>query len=367
MKHGLFLAIIGLLFLEPPLLTARGFRETKERDEQKKIEEMDITEKSESKTNNQGETLGDGLYALMKTSKGEILLRLEMEKTPLTVGNFVGLAEGTIENTKGRGSYYDGLTFHRVEENFMIQGGCPLGNGTGGPGYSFPDEFDPSLRHDGPGVLSMANSGPGTNGSQFFITHLATPWLDDKHTVFGRVLEGQEVVNAIRRGDVIEKLTILRRGRKAEAFRPNNADFTAMVNSLLEEEKKAEKERLAADMAFIEDNWDGLSTTDSGLMYTILKEGVGKESPRMGQPVRVHYIGTLLNGTKFDSSRDRGEPAQFTLGQVIPGWNEALRLMKKGERRILIIPPNLAYGSRGIDGVIPPDAFLVFDVELLDF
>ena len=364
MKHGLFLAFIGLLVLESPLLFARGSRESKEIDKQQETKGSDLPQEAAPKADEDEAGLPDGLYALMKTSRGKILLRLEMDKTPMTAANFVGLAEGTIENTKGRGPYYDGLTFHRVIDDFMIQGGCPLGNGTGGPGYSFPDEFDPSLRHDGPGVLSMANSGPGTNGSQFFITHLATPWLDNKHTVFGRVLEGQDVVNAISQGDILKEVTIIRRGKEAEAFRP---DFNAMVKSLQEEKEKAEKKRMAADLAFIEDNWKGLTTTDSGLKYTILKEGRGGESPQMGQAVTVHYTGTLLDGTKFDSSLDRGEPAQFTLGQVIPGWNEALMLMKKGEKRLLVIPPDLAYGKRGAGGIIPPQAFLVFEVELLDF
>ena len=154
----------------------------------------------------------DGLYAKIRTSKGDILVKLEDEKTPVTVANFVGLAEGSIKNTaKKEGEpYYDGLKFHRVINDFMIQGGDPKGTGAGGPGYHFDDEFHPSLRHDGPGVLSMANAGPGTNGSQFFITHVATPWLDDKHTVFGRVVEGQNVVDSIAQGDEIKSVEIIR-------------------------------------------------------------------------------------------------------------------------------------------------------------
>lgn len=162
----------------------------------------------------------DGLYAQMTTNKGDILIQLEMEKTPFTVANFVALAEGNMPNSaKAEGvPYYDGLTFHRVIDNFMIQGGDPQGTGRGGPGYRFKDEFNPTLRHSSAGVLSMANAGPGTNGSQFFITHVPTPWLDNNHTVFGFVIEGQDVVNAIRQGDTIKTLQIIRKGAAAEAF-----------------------------------------------------------------------------------------------------------------------------------------------------
>jgi peptidyl-prolyl cis-trans isomerase A (cyclophilin A) len=165
--------------------------------------------------------LEPGLYAEMETTKGKILLTLEFEKTPLTVANFVGLAEGRIANTaKPAGTpYYDDITFHRVIPNFMIQGGDPLGNGTGGPGYSFKDEFLPEFKFTGPGILAMANAGPGTNGSQFFITHVATPWLDQKHTIFGHVITGQEVVNAIQQGDKIVHIKIIRKGKAAKKFK----------------------------------------------------------------------------------------------------------------------------------------------------
>jgi len=177
--------------------------------------------------------LSDGVYAEFDTSKGKIVVQLEYEKTPLTVANFVGLAEGTKDYSKTPGEapkaqgkpFYDGLTFHRVIADFMIQGGCPQGNGSGGPGYKFRDEFDSSLKHSGPGILSMANSGPATNGSQFFITHKATSWLDGKHTVFGHVVEGQDVVNKIAIGDKINTIKILRVGEKAKAFKGDEADF----------------------------------------------------------------------------------------------------------------------------------------------
>lgn len=164
--------------------------------------------------------LPEGLYAEMHTNKGDIILFLEHEKTPLTVANFVGLAEGKLPNRAvAVGTpYYDGLTFHRVIPDFMIQGGDPGGDGRGGPGYRFKDEFDRSLTHNAPGILSMANAGPASNGSQFFITHVPTPWLDGKHTVFGRVIDGQTVVDAIQQGDKIETLTIVRNGAGVQGY-----------------------------------------------------------------------------------------------------------------------------------------------------
>jgi len=316
--------------------------------------------------------LDDGLYAKIITPKGDITLKLEFEKTPLTVTNFVGLAEGTktFKDSKGRtsGRYYDGLKFHRVIPNFMIQGGCPLGSGTGGPGYNFPDEFDPSLKHDSPGILSMANAGPGTNGSQFFITHVPTPWLDNKHSVFGHVVSGQDVVNAIKQGDSITRIEIIRVGDKAEAFKADQQSFDNLLGELDKNKAAREKERLEKDTALIKTKWPNLQTTDSGLMYEVVAKGSGTNKPRPGDTVSAHYTGMFLDGRKFDSSVDRGEPISFPVGagRVIKGWDEALLDMTKGEKRILVIPPQLAYGSQG-RGPIPPNSTLVFEVELLDF
>lgn len=172
-----------------------------------------------------GKKMEDGIYAKFETSRGDIICSLEYEKTPLTCCNFIGLSEGTLDGKYNGKHFYDGLKFHRVIANFMIQGGCPLGTGTGGPGYSFRDEFDPSLKHTGPGVLSMANAGPGTNGSQFFITHLATPHLDNHHTVFGHVVEGQDIVDSIKQGDIIKKITIIKVGDKAKKFKTDQSAF----------------------------------------------------------------------------------------------------------------------------------------------
>ncbi len=305
----------------------------------------------------------EGIYARFTTSKGQILVQLTHDKTPGTVGNFVALAEGNLENSaKPQGTpYYDGLKFHRVIADFMIQGGCPLGTGTGDPGYKFDDEFVSELKHDGPGVLSMANAGPGTNGSQFFITHTATPWLDGKHTVFGKVVEGQEVVDAIAQDDVIETLTIERVGDAAQNWNAVEV-FRVFENARAKREEEAKKaaqealDKLAA----------GFDQTDSGLRYKIIQKGSGAQAEK-GKSVSVHYEGSLDNGQVFDSSYRRKDPITFTLGigQVIQGWDEGIALLKEGDKARFVIPSYLGYGERGAGGVIPPNATLVFDVELV--
>ncbi|MDX1774617.1 peptidylprolyl isomerase [Oceanihabitans sediminis] len=306
----------------------------------------------------------DGLYAKFNTTKGEILVALEYQKTPGTVGNFVALAEGNLENSvKPQGTpYYDGLKFHRVIPDFMIQGGCPQGTGTGNPGYKFDDEFHPELKHDRPGILSMANAGPGTNGSQFFITHVETPWLDNNHTVFGNVVEGQDVVDAIAQGDEITTLEIIKVGAEAEAFNAVEAfrTFEGSRATRIAEAKAAQEAELDKISA-------GFSKTDSGLRYQIVQEGTGTKAEK-GKTVSVHYKGQLADGTVFDSSYKRKEPIEFPLGvgQVISGWDEGVQLLKVGDKARFVIPSDLAYGSRGAGGVIPPDATLIFDVELMD-
>jgi peptidylprolyl isomerase len=306
----------------------------------------------------------DGIFAIMETSKGTIVLELYYQKTPLTVCNFVGLAEGSLDAAKGK-PFYDGLTFHRVIKDFMIQGGDPAGNGTGNPGYRFPDEFDPSLKHDGPGVLSMANSGPGTNGCQFFITHVATPWLDGKHTVFGRVLSGQDVVNAIAVGDKIISVKIERRGSEAKAFTATQSDFDKYLAGNSNREKTALEASRKEILDLIAKKWPNAMKSNSGVYYVITKEGTGA-SCKTGQTLTMKYKGYLLNGTVFDDS-DMHAPLEFQVGrgQLIPGFDSQALEMKVNERRTIIIPPELAYGAAGAAGVIPGNSYIAFDLELL--
>ena len=306
----------------------------------------------------------NGIYAKFNTTKGVILVKLTHDLTPGTVGNFVGLAEGQLENSaKPMGKpYYDGLKFHRVIPDFMIQGGCPQGIGSGGPGYQFDDEFHPTLKHDKPGVLSMANAGPGTNGSQFFITHVPTNWLDGKHTVFGHVVEGQEVVDAVAQGDLIDSIEIVRVGAEAEKWNAIEA-FRTFEGSRAKREAEAKK---AAEEA-MEQLAAGFEKTESGLRYKFIQKGNGKQAEN-GKTVSVHYSGSLDNGKVFDSSYARKKPIEFPLGKghVIEGWDEGIALLQVGDKARFVIPSYLAYGSRGAGGVIPPDATLIFDVELMD-
>ena len=305
----------------------------------------------------------NGLFATLSTSKGEIKIELEFEKTPGTVGNFVGLSLGLISNSiKPLGeAYYNGLKFHRVINDFMIQAGCPLGTGTGDPGYKFDDEFHNELKHDRPGVISMANAGPSTNGSQFFITHLETPWLDNKHTVFGNVIDGMDVVNSISQNDEIISVKINAVGDKAKAFDAAKAfeDFNKSKADRIKKEKENE-------LKMLKDLSKGFSKTSSGLLYKFEKEN-NSHKPSNGNKVKVHYKGMLLDGTVFDSSFKRNQPIEFTLGvgQVIKGWDEGISLLGIGDKASFIIPSELAYGASGAGGVIPPNATLVFEVELI--
>jgi peptidyl-prolyl cis-trans isomerase A (cyclophilin A) len=306
----------------------------------------------------------NGIYAKFNTAKGSILVKLTDDLTPGTVGNFVALAEGNMENKiKPQGQkFYDGLNFHRVIPDFMIQGGCPKGTGTGDPGYKFDDEFHPSLKHDKPGVLAMANSGPGSNGSQFYITHVPTSWLDNKHTVFGHVVEGQDVVDAVAQGDSLDTLEIIRVGEEAEKWNAIEA-FIGLKGARMKKEAaaKAESEAKMETLAA------GFEKTESGLRYQFIQRGDGKQA-ESGKTVAVHYEGSLENGKVFDSSYPRKKPIEFRLGQgqVIEGWDEGIALLKVGDKARFVIPSDLGYGPAGAGGVIPPNAILIFDVELMD-
>jgi peptidylprolyl isomerase len=320
--------------------------------------------------------LGDGLFARISTVKGDIVVRLEFQKTPMTVCNFVALAEGKMKAAAGK-PFYDGLVFHRVisrangdSQDFMIQGGDPLGNGTGGPGYKFPDEFDPSLKHDGPGILSMANSGPGTNGSQFFITHVATPWLDGKHSVFGRVALGQAVVNAIRQGDKINRITIIRNGYAANAFKADQDSFDGLVRNAAAALSARNKAQQDARIAEVQKKYPATQISPSGLRYIIQKEGKG-EKPAPGKIALTNYKASLVSGQTFDNSDMIGGPQEFRIGTMLPGLDESLRDMRAGEKRTVIIPPQLAFGETGLvnkEGVrvVPPNSFVVFELELVE-
>ena len=307
----------------------------------------------------------DGIYANIITKKGNIKIKLEYIKAPITVANFVNLVEGKIKiNKKYNGTpFYDGLIFHRVINDFMIQGGCPEGKGTGGPGFEFDDEFHEDLKHDKPGTLSMANSGPNTNGSQFFITHNATNWLDGKHSVFGYVVSGQEIVDQIQNNDKIQSISIEKIGKLAIKWDSVKVFDDYFKNKEIEKDKikKLELDKIISITK-------GMEKTKSGLFHLIENKG-NNDFPSIGSTVSVHYTGKLVDGTIFDSSYQRNKPISFVLGkgQVIEGWDEGLLKMAKGGSGKFVIPSNLAYGENGAGGIIPPNSTLIFDLELIDF
>lgn len=303
------------------------------------------------------QNLEDGLYAKFETTKGEILIKLEDKKAPQTVANFVGLAEGNyvFAGKSFTKPFYDSLKFHRVIANFMIQGGCPLGTGSGDPGYKFHDEFDPSLKHDGPGVLSMANSGPNTNGSQFFITHVSTPWLDNKHSVFGRVVKGQDVVNNIVQNDLILHVTIIRVGRHYKHY-----DATKAI-----ENKRVVHTRAVLDTALL--SFPKAKQLPSGLTY-VLEGKMKGDKPKAGDTLTVHYTGYLLNGEKFESSKDGdATPIKFIykVQGMIPGFDEGVGMLVKGGKGRFYLPYYLAYGHKH-SGPIKAYSDLIFEIELVD-
>jgi len=339
--------------------------------------------KKEEETN-----LPEGLYAEITTNKGTITAQLEYEKAPLTVANFVSLAEGKnpfVEAQFKDKPFYNGLTFHRVIADFMIQGGDPTGTGEGGPGYKFADEFHPDLKHDKPGVLSMANAGPTTNGSQFFITHVATPHLDGMHSVFGHVIEGQEIVNTIAQGDKIETIKIIRSGDKAKAF-----DAAKVFKEKQDENQKKEQEAnkaiegtLNEMKATFADAKSKATTTASGLSYFVFEKGNGGK-PKQGDKINVAYAGYFEDGRLFDTSLENIAvkynkldaqrkaanqyiPIPFEYGQkvgLIPGFIEGIEQLSIGDKAYIFIPSHLGYGEQGAGGVIPPNTNLIFELHI---
>lgn len=327
---------------------------------------------------------GEGIFATIATTKGDIVLSLEYVKAPVTVANFISLAEGTnpnvkVERLKGK-PFYDGLKFHRVINDFMIQGGDPDGNGSGGPGYAFKDEFVDELKFEKGGVLAMANSGPATNGSQFFITHKDTPWLNGKHTIFGHVVSGMDNVNKIVQDDIMTKITITRKGAAAKKF---DAVKVIAEDAKKQEAKKAESQKVIAQKAaYFAATKAKATTTASGLKYVITQKGSGVKGAE-GSNIYFHYAGYFEDGNLFDSSManvakaygkyDANRDAQkgyqafpFAVGKkdgMIPGFIEALDMMTDGEKAIFFLPSNLAYGEKGAGGVIPPNATLIFEIE----
>lgn len=366
-----------------------------------------------AQTNKPATNASDGIFAEIVTDKGIIQLQLEYKKTPITVANFISLAEGTNTsvtdpNLKGK-PFYDGLKFHRVIADFMIQGGDPAGNGSGGPGYAFKDEFVSDLKHSGPGILSMANSGPKTNGSQFFITHKDTPWLDGKHTIFGHVTKGQDVVNAIKQDDVIKKIIITRKGEEAKAFDAakvfadymgNKANDDAKEAAIAAENRKKQAEAeaqkqaeyktkyasvISAKAKYFTDTKAKATETASGVKYKVLQKGTGKK-PADGATVYINYAGYLEDGTLFDSSyesvnKEYGkfdenraaqngyQPFPFPYGKkdgLIAGFIEGLDLMNFGDKYLVYIPAKLAWAERGAGTAIPPNSNVIFEIEMLE-
>ena len=346
--------------------------------------------------------LPDGLYAEIETNKGKIIVQLDFEKAPITVANFITLAEGknefvTNENLKNK-PFFDGLKFHRVIKDFMIQTGDPMGTGSGDTGYKFKDEFS-DLKFDTGGVLAMANNGPTTNSSQFFITHLATPWLEGKHTIFGHVVEnGMEVVNKIEQNDYINKVTIIRDGEAAKKF-----NAVKIFNDYFTIESENQNKRAAIDaenkkvynekykevreqkVAYFTDLKTKATKTPTGLQYVITKKSGGKK-PAKGTNVFIHYAGFLEDGELFDASiesvaktfgkydenravQNGYQPIPFQAGKkdgMIPGFIEGLEQLSFGDKAVIFIPSRLGYGAAGAGGVIPPNANIIFEIELLE-
>ena len=343
--------------------------------------------------------LGDGLFADIETTKGHIVVKLNYKEVPTTVANFVTLAEGKNNfvkvEYKGK-PFYNGTIFHRVIDGFMIQGGDPTGTGMGDPGYRFEDEFVPSLRHNKKGILSMANSGPNTNGSQFFITQVPTPHLDGRHTVFGETVKGEEVIDAIAKAprngqdrpneDIkIKNITIVANGKDAQKFDAVKV-FDSYFKSVAEREKEKEERVKRASAKFLEEikvQEPQAKVLPSGVKIFTINNGEGKQ-PKQTEFAMVNYAGYLRNGALFDSNikeveesygkyqamreqQNGYQPIPFPYtpsAQLIPGFKEALLTMKVGDKIRIFIPATLGYGEAGAGDVIPPNSDLIFDIEI---
>lgn len=340
--------------------------------------------------------LPDGLYANMETNKGDILLKLEFQIAPITVANFVSLADGSnkfvTDSLKGK-PYYNGLLFHRVVKDFIVQGGDPLANGTGYPGYKFADEFSTDkegnliLKHTGSGILSMANSGPNSNGSQFFITLNETPWLDNLHTVFGQVIKGQNVLDSIAKNDTIKNVEIIKIGRAAKSFKGSKVFanyYSDILAKKLENEAKM-KTAIETTLKKFNTNLDKATELHSGLKF-IITETKNGETPRVGNDIKVNYAGYFTDGKLFDTNfveiakmygafnekraqQNGYAPFSVVFGPEAPliaGFSEGLQQMKIGDKALLFIPSHLGYGVQGAGGLIPPNTDLVFEVEIVE-
>ncbi|WP_315507143.1 peptidylprolyl isomerase [Capnocytophaga leadbetteri] len=343
--------------------------------------------------------LGDGLFADIETTKGHIVVKLNYKEVPTTVANFVTLAEGKNNfvkvEYKGK-PFYNGTIFHRVIDGFMIQGGDPTGTGMGDPGYRFEDEFVPSLKHSKKGILSMANSGPNTNGSQFFITQVPTPHLDGRHTVFGETVKGEEVIDAIAKAprngqdrpneDIkIKNITIVANGKDAQKFDAVKV-FDNYFKSVAEREKEKEERVKRASAKFLEEikvQEPQAKVLPSGVKIFTINNGEGKQ-PKQTEFAMVNYAGYLRNGALFDSNikeveesygkyqamreqQNGYQPIPFPYtpsAQLIPGFKEALLTMKVGDKIRVFIPATLGYGEAGAGDVIPPNSDLIFDIEI---
>lgn len=343
--------------------------------------------------------LGDGLFADIETTKGHIVVKLNYKEVPTTVANFVTLAEGKNNfvkvEYKGK-PFYNGTIFHRVIDGFMIQGGDPTGTGMGDPGYRFEDEFVPSLKHSKKGILSMANSGPNTNGSQFFITQVPTPHLDGRHSVFGETVKGEEVIDAIAKAprngqdrpneDIkIKNITIVANGKDAQKFDAVKV-FDSYFKSVAEREKEKEERVKRASAKFLEEikvQEPQAKVLPSGVKIFTINNGEGKQ-PKQTEFAMVNYAGYLRNGALFDSNikeveesygkyqamreqQNGYQPIPFPYtpsAQLIPGFKEALLTMKVGDKIRVFIPATLGYGEAGAGDVIPPNSDLIFDIEI---